>query len=129
MGTKLANARGKDLYAFWGTRISEWLNEALADQGDDVLLNLASNEYFSAVKRNALNARIINTDFKDMKNGQYKIISFYAKKARGMMSRFVIEERINDPADLKQFDVQGYRYSAEQSKPDNLVFLRDHTPE
>jgi cytoplasmic iron level regulating protein YaaA (DUF328/UPF0246 family) len=87
MGTKLANARGKDLYAFWGTRISEWLNEALADQGDDVLLNLASNEYFSAVKRNALKARIINTEFKDLKNGQYKIISFYAKKARGMMSR------------------------------------------
>lgn len=80
MGTKLANARGKDLYAFWGTRISEWLNEALADQGDDVLLNLASNEYFSAVKRTALNARIINTEFKDQKNGQYKIISFYAKK-------------------------------------------------
>jgi hypothetical protein len=93
MGTKLANARGKDLYAFWGTRISEWLNEALADQGDDVLLNLASNEYFSAVKRTALNARIINTEFKDQKNGQYKIISFYAKKARGMMSRFVIEEK------------------------------------
>jgi cytoplasmic iron level regulating protein YaaA (DUF328/UPF0246 family) len=129
MGTKLANARGKDLYAFWGTRISEWLNEALADQGDDVLLNLASNEYFSAVKRSALKARIINTDFKDLKNGQYKIISFYAKKARGMMSRFIIEERINDPADLKEFDVEGYRYSAEQSKPDSLVFLRDHTSE
>ncbi len=102
MGTKLANARGKDLYAFWGTRISEWLNEALADQGDDVLLNLASNEYFSAVKRSALKARIINTDFKDLKNGQYKIISFYAKKARGMMSRFIIEERINDPARLER---------------------------
>ena len=92
MGTKLANARGKDLYAFWGTRISEWLNEALAEQGDDLLLNLASNEYFSAVKRTALNARIINADFKDLKNGQYKIISFYAKKARGLMSRFVIQE-------------------------------------
>ncbi|WP_259767402.1 peroxide stress protein YaaA, partial [Pseudomonas protegens] len=129
MGTKLANARGKDLYAFWGTRISEWLNEALADQGDDLLLNLASNEYFSAVKRTALNARIINTEFKDLKNGQYKIISFYAKKARGLMSRFVIQERINDPAQLKQFDVQGYRFSAEQSKADNLVFLRDHAPE
>ncbi|MGC3894237.1 peroxide stress protein YaaA [Pseudomonas urmiensis] len=127
MGTKLANARGKDLYAFWGTRISEWLNQALAEQGDDVLLNLASNEYFSAVKRNALNARVINVDFKDWKNGQYKIISFYAKKARGMMSRFVIQERINDPEQLKQFDVQGYYYSAEQSKTDHLVFLRDHS--
>jgi len=126
MGTKLANARGKDLYAFWDTRISEWLNQALADQGDDILLNLASNEYFSAVKRNALKARIINVDFKDWKNGQYKIISFYAKKARGMMSRYVIQERISDPEQLKQFDVQGYYYSAEQSKPDNLVFLRDH---
>ncbi|WP_028635231.1 peroxide stress protein YaaA [Pseudomonas parafulva] len=129
MGTKLANARGKDLYAFWGTRISEWLNQALAEQGDDVLLNLASNEYFSAVKRSALNARVINVDFKDLKNGQYKIISFYAKKARGMMTRFAIEERISDPAQLKQFDVQGYYYSAEQSKADHLVFLRDHPGE
>jgi cytoplasmic iron level regulating protein YaaA (DUF328/UPF0246 family) len=128
MGTRLANARGKDLYAFWGTRISEWLNQALADQGDDVLLNLASTEYFSAVKRSVLNARIIDTEFKDLKNGQYKIISFYAKKARGMMSRFVISERINDPEQLKSFDIQGYRYSAEQSSPDKLVFLRD-TPE
>ena len=126
MGTKLANARGKDLYAFWGTRISEWLNQALADQGDDVLLNLASNEYFSAVKKNALKARVIDVDFKDLKNGQYKIISFYAKKARGMMSRFVIQQRVNDPEQLKRFDAQGYYYSAEQSKPDHLVFLRDH---
>ncbi len=125
MGTKLANARGKDLYAFWGTRISEWLNQALADQGDDLLLNLASTEYFSAVKRSSLKARIIDTEFKDLKNGQYKIISFYAKKARGMMSRFVITERINTPEALKEFDVQGYRYSAEQSTPDKLVFLRD----
>ncbi|MCQ6257085.1 peroxide stress protein YaaA [Pseudomonas sp. Q11] len=129
MGTKLANARGKDLYAFWGSRISEWLNEALADQGDDILLNLASNEYFSAVKRSALKARVIDTEFKDLKNGQYKIISFYAKKARGLMSRFVIQERINDPAALKQFDAQGYRFNAPQSSPDKLVFLRDHASE
>lgn len=128
MGTKLANARGKDLYAFWGTRISEWLNEALKEQGDDLLLNLASNEYFSAVKRSALNARIIDTDFKDLKNGQYKIISFYAKKARGMMSRFVISEKINTPDALKQFDVGGYRFNKEQSTATRLVFLRD-TPE
>ncbi|WP_426112419.1 peroxide stress protein YaaA [Pseudomonas sp. DSP3-2-2] len=128
MGTRLANARGKDLYAFWGTRISEWLNEALAEQGDDLLLNLASTEYFSAVKRPALNARIIDTEFKDFKNGQYKIISFYAKKARGMMSRFVISEQINTPDALKQFDAQGYRYNSEQSTPTKLVFLRE-TPE
>ncbi|QSB20981.1 peroxide stress protein YaaA [Pseudomonas sp. 15A4] len=125
MGTKLANARGKDLYAFWGDRISEWLNEALKEQGDDVLLNLASNEYFSAVKRPALNARVIETEFRDQKNGQYKIISFYAKKARGMMARFVISERISTPKDLMQFDAHGYRYSKEQSSPDKLIFLRD----
>jgi hypothetical protein len=125
MGTKLANARGKDLYAFWGTQISEWLNLALADQGDDLLLNLASNEYFSAVKRTALKGRIINTEFRDLKNDQYKIISFYAKKARGLMSRFVIKEQINRPEDLKQFNTQGYRYSTSHSTPDNLVFLRD----
>ena len=126
MGTKLANARGANLYEFWGERISGWLNEALAEQGDDILLNLASNEYFGAVKRKALNARIIDTEFKDLKNGQYKIISFYAKKARGLMARYVIKERIRDPEQLKAFDYQGYRYSAEQSKPDSLVFLRDH---
>ena len=126
MGTKLANARGNNLYDFWGERISGWLNEALAAQGDDILLNLASNEYFSSVKRKALKARIINTEFKDQKNGQYKIISFYAKKARGLMARYVIKERIRDPEQLKAFDYQGYRYSAEQSKPDSLVFLRDH---
>ncbi|MCF5706472.1 peroxide stress protein YaaA [Pseudomonas syringae] len=125
MGTRLANARGKDLYAFWGTRISEWLNQTLADQGDDLLLNLASTEYFSAVKRSALNARIIDIEFKDWKNGQYKIISFYAKKARGMMSRFVIEERIDSPEALRAFDVQGYRYDTELSFPSKLVFLRD----
>ena len=125
MGTKLANPRGKNLYEFWDARISGWLNEALAAQGDDVLLNLASNEYFSAVKRKALHARVINTEFKDLKNGQYKIISFYAKKARGLMARYVIKERLTDPAGLKDFNYQGYRYSAEHSKADSLVFLRD----
>ncbi|MDZ5605060.1 peroxide stress protein YaaA [Pseudomonas sp. RP23018S] len=128
MGTKLANPRGKDLYAFWDTRISQWLNQALTEQGDDLLLNLASNEYFSAVKRSALQARVINVDFKDWKNGQHKIISFYAKKARGLMSRFVIQQRISEPRHLQQFDEQGYYYSAEQSRPDHLVFLRDEAP-
>jgi uncharacterized protein len=125
MGTKLANPRGKDLYAFWGERISEWLNEALAAQGDEILLNLASNEYFGAVKRKALSARVIEVDFKDWKNGQYKIISFYAKKARGLMSRYVIKERIKAPEQLKAFDYDGYRYSPDDSSSDHLVFLRD----
>ncbi|WP_296219366.1 peroxide stress protein YaaA [Pseudomonas sp. UBA2684] len=126
MGTKLANPRGNNLYDFWGERISGWLNQALLAQGDDVLLNLASNEYFGAVKRQALQARVIDTEFKDLKNGQYKIISFYAKKARGLMARYVIKERLNDPEGLKDFVEQGYRYSAEHSKPDKLVFLRGH---
>lgn len=125
MGTKLSNPRGKDLYAFWGERISQWLNEALAAQGDDILLNLASNEYFGAVKRHALKARVIEVDFKDMKNGQFKIISFYAKKARGLMSRYVIKERITDPKQLKDFDYDGYRFSSDESSADRLVFLRD----
>jgi hypothetical protein len=125
MGTKLANPRGNNLYDFWGERISGWLNDALAAQGDEVLLNLASTEYFSAVKRKALRARIIDIEFKDLKNGQYKIISFYAKKARGLMARYVIKERVSDPEQLKAFDYQGYAYSAEHSKTDKLVFLRD----
>lgn len=125
MGTKLVNPRGKDLYAFWGERISDWLNEALREQGDDVLLNLASNEYFSSVKRKALNARVIEVDFKDMKNGQYKIISFYAKKARGLMARWVIKERIAKPEQLSAFDYEGYRFSADYSSANHLVFLRD----
>jgi hypothetical protein len=126
MGTRLANPRGKNLYEFWGERISSWLNQALAEQGDDILLNLASNEYFSSVKRKALNARVIDCEFRDLKNGQYKIISFYAKKARGLMARYVIKNQLRDPVALQQFDAQGYRYSAEQSSADKLVFLRDH---
>ncbi|NCT77552.1 peroxide stress protein YaaA [Pseudomonas stutzeri] len=125
MGTKLVNPRGKDLYAFWGERISDWLNEALREQGDDVLLNLASNEYFSSVRRKVLNARVIDVDFKDMKNGQYKIISFYAKKARGLMARWVIKERIAKPEQLSAFDYEGYRFSADDSSANHLVFLRD----
>lgn len=125
MGTKLDNLRGKDLYAFWDTRITEWLNLALAEQGDDILLNLASNEYFSAVKRKQLKARIIDTEFKDLKNGQYKIISFYAKKARGLMARYVIKEQVSSVEHLKSFDSQGYRYCEAQSTSDKLVFLRD----
>lgn len=125
MGTKLANPRGKDLYTFWGERISQWLNEDLEAQGDQVLLNLASQEYFGAVKPKALNARVIDTVFKDQKNGQYKIISFYAKKARGLMARYVIKERLQDPEALKDFNLDGYRFDAASSSENQLVFLRD----
>lgn len=125
MGTKLPNPRGKDLYSFWGEHITDWLNQDLKNQGDDVLLNLASQEYFSAVKPKSLKARVIDSVFKDQKNGQYKIISFYAKKARGLMARHVIKERITDPEQLKDFDLDGYRFDSASSSKNKLVFLRE----
>lgn len=125
MGTAFKNARGKDLYAFWGDRISEWLNLALKAQGDDVLVNLASKEYFCAVKRPALKARVIDCEFRDFKNGEYKIISFHAKKARGLMARYVIRNRLEHPEAMTGFDEAGYRYAPERSSANNLVFLRD----
>jgi len=125
MGTKLENPVGQNLYEFWGERITESLNQSLAEQNSNVLLNLASNEYFKAVKPKQLSATLINVDFKDLKNGQYKIISFYAKKARGMMARYVIKNKVDSVADLKHFSEQGYYFSDEQSKPNHLVFLRD----
>ncbi|WP_148863246.1 peroxide stress protein YaaA [Marinobacter fonticola] len=124
MGTRFENARGKDLYAFWGNKLTNALNDELAGE-DDVLINLASNEYFKSVNKRALNSRIITPQFKDWKNGQYKMISFYAKKARGMMCAYAIKNRIDSPDELKDFDTAGYRFSEEQSKGDNWVFLRD----
>ncbi|MDX1754753.1 MAG: peroxide stress protein YaaA [Marinobacter sp.] len=123
MGTRFENSRGKDLYAFWGNRITEALNRLLAED-DGVLVNLASNEYFKSVRKKALNARLITPQFKDWKNGQYKMISFYAKKARGLMCRYAIQNRITQADDLKGFDLEGYRFSDEQSDRDNWVFLR-----
>jgi len=128
MGTRLSGKHGKDLYAFWGSSISGWLNQALAEQGDNLLLNLASNEYFSAIKKDALDAKIIDTEFRDLKNGQYKIISFYAKKARGLMARYVIKNRVRQLEGLKDFNAEGYYFSPKQSSENRFVFLRD-TPQ
>lgn len=125
MGTKLANSAGKDLYAFWGDRITQTLNQALAEQGDNVLINLASNEYFKAVKKKSLDGMVITPTFKDCKNGQYKIISFFAKKARGLMARYILENRVADVDGLKAFDVDGYQFSEAQSSSTELVFLRN----
>lgn len=124
MGTKLPNEQGKDLYAFWGTTITETLNKALAKQGDDVLINLASNEYFKSVKPKLIKGRLITPQFKEQKNGGYKMIGVYAKKARGLMSRFIIENRLSDPESIKDFDVEGYAYNEAQSKADQWVFSR-----
>lgn len=124
MGTRLANPAGKDLYAFWKPTLTHALGDAIAASGSKVLVNLASNEYFKAVDTKALDARVITPVFKDEKNGTYKIISFYAKKARGLMSAWMIRERLDDAEGLKAFNVAGYRFDAEATKGDTLVFTR-----
>ncbi|MFY9178905.1 MAG: peroxide stress protein YaaA [Venatoribacter sp.] len=124
MGTGFANQRGKNLYEFWGERITEHLNEEVKRSGSQVIINLASNEYFSAVKPKLLQAELITPVFKDEKNGQYKIISFYAKKARGFMARWIIENNLNDATKLHQFNLAGYRFDDEQSQGNTLVFKR-----
>ncbi|MGB1239777.1 MAG: peroxide stress protein YaaA, partial [Pseudomonadales bacterium] len=123
MGTKLKNLRGDNLYQFWGTQITEAIN-AQCPAGE-TLVNLASNEYFKAVQPKALEARLVTPIFKDRKNGQYKIISFYAKKARGMMARYIIDNQITDVEQIKDFDTAGYYFSAEHSKGNDWVFLRE----
>ncbi|MDO7083805.1 peroxide stress protein YaaA [Pseudocolwellia sp. AS88] len=124
MGTKLDNDRGANLYQFWGDIITDNLNAALAEQGDDVLINLASNEYFKSVKKKSLKATIVTPAFKDWKNGQYKMISFYAKKARGLMANYIIENKISKLEDLKNFNSAGYEYSEDLSKGNDWVFTR-----
>lgn len=124
MGIRLENARGKDLYQFWGDIITNKLNEALAAQGDNVVINLASDEYFKSVKPKKLNAEIIKPVFLDEKNGKFKIISFYAKKARGLMSRFIIENRLTKPEQLTGFNSEGYFFDEASSSNGELVFKR-----
>jgi len=124
MGTRFENTRGKDLYAFWGSKITDALNQLLASD-DKVLVNLASNEYFKSVQKKHLDARLVTPQFKDWKNGQYKMISFYAKKARGLMCRYAIQNRITQADDLKGFNLDGYYFSEDQSDNNNWVFLRD----
>ncbi|GHG65279.1 UPF0246 protein [Alishewanella longhuensis] len=125
MGTKLGNGRGTDLYAFWKASIATNLQQQLNELQSNVLLNLASQEYFKAVDKKQLSARVITPEFKDYKNGQYKIISFYAKKARGLMARYVVQQRLTSAEQLNQFNLAGYYYSAEHSSADKPVFLRD----
>ncbi|MGM0430831.1 MAG: peroxide stress protein YaaA [Pseudomonadota bacterium] len=124
MGTKLDNPKGKNLYEYWGDTITELLNDDLAKLGSSTLVNLASNEYFSAVKPKALHADIITPVFKDEKNGQYKVISFYAKKARGLMARFIVNQKPKSVSDLKEFDANGYRFNEAMSSDKQLVFCR-----
>jgi hypothetical protein len=128
MGTRLTNPRGKNLYEFWGDRITDELNRLLAGEEDAgrerVLVNLASDEYFKSVKPKKLKGRIVTPVFEDWKGGRYKIISFYAKRARGLMSRHVIRNRIDEVGALQGFDAEGYAFAADASDADTLVFRR-----
>ena len=124
MGTKFANDRGKNLYAFWSSKVTLLLNQDLKKSGSETVVNLASNEYFSVVKKKELEGELVTPVFKDEKNGKYKIISFYAKKARGMMADFIVREGIQEAGDLKKFKTAGYKYSAKESDGGELVFLR-----
>ena len=124
MGTKLNNVRGKDLYAFWGNIITEQLNQALQAQGDDILINLASQEYFKSINIKHFKGNIITPVFKEHKNGQYKVIGIYAKRARGLMSRYIIQKQLSTPDELRNFDMDGYRWNAELSDAKQLVFTR-----
>ena len=124
MGTRLATDKGSNLYQYWGTQIAEYLNQQQADEDAPVVINLASQEYFKAVDRKALRARVVDCSFEDYKNGQYKIISFFAKKARGLMARYAIEHQAKTPAVLKKFNTDGYAYASDISTADHLVFRR-----
>ena len=125
MGTKLKNVRGDNLYEFWGEKITDVINARMSDSKDKALINLASNEYFKAVKKKALKADIITPRFEDEKNGQYKVISFYAKKARGLMVKYAADNKLSNAEQLKDFDLAGYYYCAEASDNKTWVFRRD----
>ena len=125
MGTKLKNERGDNLYEFWGEEVTKTINARMADSEDKVLINLASNEYFKVIKKKALNAQIITPRFEDEKNGQYKVISFYAKKARGLMVKYAADNKLTNVGHLKQFDLAGYYYVDELSDDKTWTFRRD----
>ena len=132
MGTKLAHAKFQDLsantlYEFWQDKLSQAINQQLENLNNRLIVNLASNEYFKAVRPKLLTGEIITPVFKDWKDGKYKIISIYAKKARGMMSAYIIQNRIDKKEDIKGFDESGYSFNAELSDGNNLVFTRDRS--
>jgi len=124
MGTKFANKVGKDLYAFWGERLLDAINAELAKMPRPVAVNLASEEYFKAAVGRKINGQLIKPVFEDWKNGKYKIISFYAKRARGLMTRYAVLNRLDEPEGLKEFDYDGYAFAAEASDDKTWVFRR-----
>ena len=124
MGTGFANERGPDLYSFWGNRITDALNEELRNHRNKTLVNLASNEYWQVVVDDRLDARVLNTRFLDTKNGQVKFISFFAKKARGLMAAYIAKNKVETIKALKAFDYEGYRFSEERSSSEEFVYVR-----
>ncbi len=126
MGTSLKYYRSKDLYAFWNPTITKAINNAVAESGSGVLVNLASNEYFKSIDKKKLKAKIVTPEFKDLKNGEYKMITFFAKTARGLMSRFIIENDIQEVESLQAFESEGYHFNPRLSKPGKPVFTREH---
>jgi cytoplasmic iron level regulating protein YaaA (DUF328/UPF0246 family) len=124
MGTRLATDKGRDLYQFWGTQISDYLNTRLRADTCPVVVNLASQEYFKAVDTRALKGRVLECVFQEFKNGQYKIISFMAKRARGLMARFAVQHRVVQPEQLRAFNLEGYAWDAASSTPERMVFRR-----
>mgnify|MGYP001401779250 CR=1 FL=1 len=124
MGTKLKNKKGKNLYEFWGNKITESINTELTKQKDKVLINLASNEYFKAIKSKKVNGEIITPVFKEQKGNDFKVITVYAKTARGLMSKFIIQNKIDNPDDIKAFDLDGYLFNKDLSVETEWVFTR-----
>ena len=125
MGTRLHNSKGTNLYQFWGNTITDLINQDLVTSKSQVVVNLASDEYYKAVKETSLNVPVIKPVFLDQKNGKYKVISFYAKKARGLMARYIIEHNIQAPEQLKDFNTDGYYFDPISSQGNELVFKRD----
>ena len=124
MGTRLENKNGTNLYHFWGDTISRALNKDLKAQDSEVIVNLASNEYFKAVNKKKLKAKVIDVDFREEGEGELKFVSFFAKKARGLMTRYIIENQIDEVELLKGFDYENYRFAEEHSTEDKLLFVR-----
>jgi len=124
MGTSFKNAVGKDLYSFWGEKITQALKKELDQHKNQILINLASDEYFKSVAPAKLTYPIIAPVFQDEKAGKYKIISFYAKRARGLMTRYIIDNKVDKPEGLKDFDLEGYQYAPKESSPEKPVFRR-----
>jgi uncharacterized protein len=124
MGIPLANEKGDNLYQFWDDTITKNIAKTLKSQGDNVLVNLASNEYFKAIKTKNLKAQVITPEFKEFRNGEYKMLSFFAKKARGLMARYIITQQLKRPVDLLSFDWEGYSLNTNLSMPNKPVFTR-----